>query len=169
MAISSPSAWVTTGKPIATLREIREVLRATYTRHVGVEFMHIADPEQKSWLRERMEADQNEAELSHDIQLKVLDSLIEAEAFERFLHTRFVGHKRFSLEGAETLVPALEALLDRAATAGSERVVLGMAHRGRLNVLAHILHKPLTRIFSEFEGHIDPDSAQGHLDTWIRT
>ncbi|MEZ5965045.1 MAG: multifunctional oxoglutarate decarboxylase/oxoglutarate dehydrogenase thiamine pyrophosphate-binding subunit/dihydrolipoyllysine-residue succinyltransferase subunit [Planctomycetota bacterium] len=152
------------GKPIAKLREIHEVLHATYTRHVGVEFMHIADPEQKEWLRTRLEGTRFEDELPREVTLRVLDKLVEAEAFERFLHTRFVGHKRFSLEGCETVIPVLDALLNHAADAGIERAVLGMAHRGRLNVLAHILGKSLQRIFSEFEGHIDPKTTQGSGD-----
>jgi 2-oxoglutarate decarboxylase len=153
-----------TKKPFATLREIQETLHLTYCRHVGVEFMHIADKEQRDWLRERMEQHRNEEPLGADVQLRILDQLVEAEAFEQFLHTRFVGHKRFSLEGGDTLIPTLEALLDRAAEHGCKRAMLGMAHRGRLNVLAHVLDKPLTRIFGEFEGFLDPGMAQGSGD-----
>ncbi len=153
-----------TGRPIATLREIRATLHATYCRRIGAEFMHIADPEQKEWLRTRMEGNHNREELPRETVLRVLDKLVEAEAFERFLHTRFVGHKRFSLEGAETLIPALDALLLRAIELGVHRAVMGMAHRGRLNVLAHVLGKPLTRIFSEFEGSLDPALSQGSGD-----
>jgi 2-oxoglutarate dehydrogenase E1 component len=152
------------GKPIAKLREIHEILRATYTRHVGVEYMHIADPEQKEWLRTRMEGTRFADELPREVTLRVLDKLVEAEAFERFLHTRFVGHKRFSLEGCETAIPVLDALLNRGAELGIDRALLGMAHRGRLNVLAHVMGKPLEKIFSEFEGHIDPESTQGSGD-----
>ena len=153
-----------TGKPFAPLREIQETLHLTYCRHVGVEFMHIADPEQRRWLRERMEGNRNEESLPREDMLRVLDKLVEAEAFERFLHTRFVGHKRFSLEGGETLIPVLDALLQRGAEQGVDQAVLGMAHRGRLNVLAHVLGKPLTRIFGEFEGYLDPDMTQGSGD-----
>jgi 2-oxoglutarate dehydrogenase E1 component len=153
-----------TGEPTATLREIREILHDTYTRRIGAEFMHIADPEQKEWLRSRMESTRNAGELPREVMVRVLDRLVEAEAFERFLHTRFVGHKRFSVEGGETLIPVIDALLTRAAEVGVERAVLGMAHRGRLNVLAHVLGKPLTKIFSEFEGWIDPDAPQGSGD-----
>ncbi|MCA8944541.1 MAG: 2-oxo acid dehydrogenase subunit E2, partial [Planctomycetes bacterium] len=148
-----PSGLVTRSG-FATLREIRDTLRATYTHRVGIEFMHIVDPEQRAWLRERMEESRNEEELPREVQLRVLDSLVAAEAFERFLHTRFVGHKRFSLEGGETLMPVLDALLERAGEHGIHHAVLGMAHRGRLNVLAHVMQKSLTRIFSEFEGSI---------------
>ena len=153
-----------TKKPFATLREIQEVLHLTYCRHVGAEFMHIADEEQRHWLRVQMEQNRNEEPLSRDAQLQILDKLVEAEAFEQFLHTRFVGHKRFSLEGGDTLIPVLDALLDRAAELGARRAVLGMAHRGRLNVLAHVLKKPLTKIFGEFEGWLDPSMAQGSGD-----
>ncbi len=153
-----------TEKPLATLREIQEVLHLTYCRHVGVEFMHIADAEQRDWLRVRMERNRNEEALPPAVQLRILDQLVEAEAFEQFLHTRFVGHKRFSLEGGDTLIPVLEALLERAAEHGANRVVLGMAHRGRLNVLAHVLQKPLTKIFAEFEGVLDPSMTQGSGD-----
>ncbi|HZN41944.1 MAG TPA: multifunctional oxoglutarate decarboxylase/oxoglutarate dehydrogenase thiamine pyrophosphate-binding subunit/dihydrolipoyllysine-residue succinyltransferase subunit [Planctomycetota bacterium] len=153
-----------TNKPFATLREIQETLHLTYCRHVGAEFMHIADQEQRDWLRQRMEQNRNEEPLSRDVQLRILDQLVEAEAFEQFLHTRFVGHKRFSLEGGDTLIPVLHALLDRASELGLERAVLGMAHRGRLNVLAHVLGKPLTKIFEEFEGWLDPAMTQGSGD-----
>src|SRR5262245_28694931 len=153
-----------TDKPFATLREIQETLHLTYCRHVGVEFMHIADPEQRNWLRLRMEGNRNAEELGKAVQLRALDKLVEAEAFERFLHTRFVGHKRFSLEGGDTLIPVLDALLEHGAEHGVTRAVLGMAHRGRLNVLAHVMHKPLTRIFTEFEGHLDPEMTQGSGD-----
>jgi 2-oxoglutarate dehydrogenase E1 component len=153
-----------TGKPMATLREIRETLEDTYARHVGVEYMHIADPVQKGWLLQRMEATRNEEELSRETILRVLDRLVEAEAFERFLHKRFVGHKRFSIEGGETLIPVLDALLAKAASLGVPRVVLGMAHRGRLNVLVHVIGKELTKIFAEFDGYLDPDAPQGSGD-----
>ncbi|MBL8731691.1 MAG: multifunctional oxoglutarate decarboxylase/oxoglutarate dehydrogenase thiamine pyrophosphate-binding subunit/dihydrolipoyllysine-residue succinyltransferase subunit [Planctomycetes bacterium] len=153
-----------TKKPFATLREIQETLHLTYCRHVGAEFMHIADRDQRNWLRERMEQNRNEEPLDRAVQLQILDKLVEAEAFEQFLHTRFVGHKRFSLEGGDTLIPTLDALLDRAAEVGVQTVVLGMAHRGRLNVLAHVMKKPLTKIFGEFEGFLDPSMTQGSGD-----
>ena len=153
-----------TPKPFATLREIQETLHLTYCRNVGVEFMHIADQEPRQWLRERMEANRNEEELDAEAHLRILDKLVEAEAFEQFLHTRFVGHKRFSLEGGETLVPTIDALLDKAADLGVSRAVIGMAHRGRLNVLAHVMKKPLTKIFGEFEGWLDPSMTEGSGD-----
>ncbi|MFN9276625.1 MAG: multifunctional oxoglutarate decarboxylase/oxoglutarate dehydrogenase thiamine pyrophosphate-binding subunit/dihydrolipoyllysine-residue succinyltransferase subunit [Planctomycetota bacterium] len=153
-----------TKKPFATLREIQETLHLTYCRHVGAEYMHIADSEQRTWLRDKMEGNRNEEQLGKQAQLQILDKLVEAEAFEQFLHTRFVGAKRFSLEGGETLIPVLDALLERAVDFGCKRAVLGMAHRGRLNVLAHVLKKPVTKIFGEFEGFLDPTMAQGSGD-----
>ena len=153
-----------TPTPIAPLREILAVLRDTYTRHVGVEYMHIADPEQREWIRAKVEGGRDRTSIGKEAMVGVLDRLVQAEAFERFLHTRFVGHKRFSLEGGETLIPTLGAILDQAADAGLPQAVLGMAHRGRLNVLAHVLGKPLEKLFSEFEGYIDPDSTQGSGD-----
>src|SRR4030095_11016359 len=153
-------AGVVRGKPIAPLRETLETLQDTYCRKVGVEYMHIADPEQKAWLQERFESTRNEAPISKEEKLRVLRELEEAELFERFLHRRYVGHKRFSLEGAETLIPMLDEILNRAAADGAEEVVMGMAHRGRLNVLANTVGKSYEQIFSEFEGIIDPDSTQ---------
>jgi 2-oxoglutarate dehydrogenase E1 component len=153
-----------THKPFAKLREIQEVLHLTYCRHVGAEFMHIADQERRHWLRVRMEGNRNEEPLSREVQLQILDKLVEAEAFEQFLHTRFVGHKRFSLEGGDTLIPVLCALLDRAVEHDARRAVIGMAHRGRLNVLAHVMQKPLVKIFGEFEGWLDPTMTQGSGD-----
>ena len=153
-----------TQKPFAKLREIQDTLHLTYCRHVGAEFMHIAEQGKRHWLRDRMEQNRNEEALEPAMQLRILDQLVEAEAFEQFLHTRFVGHKRFSLEGGDTLMPVLHALLDRAAEHGVERAVLGMAHRGRLNVLAHVMGKPLTKIFGEFEGWLDPTMTQGSGD-----
>jgi 2-oxoglutarate dehydrogenase E1 component len=111
-----------------------------------------------------MEGNRNEEPLSREVQLQILDKLVEAEAFEQFLHTRFVGHKRFSLEGGDTLIPTLAALLDRASELGVQRAVLGMAHRGRLNVLAHVMQKPFAKIFGEFEGYLDPSMTQGSGD-----
>ena len=153
-----------TNKPFATLREIQETLHLTYCRHIGVEYMHIADLEQRKWLRLRMEGNRNAEDLPKAVMLRALDKLVLAEAFERFLHTRFVGHKRFSLEGGETLIPVLDAMMERGSEMGVRRVILGMAHRGRLNVLAHVMQKPLTKIFTEFEGYLDPEMTQGSGD-----
>ncbi|HEX2240204.1 MAG TPA: multifunctional oxoglutarate decarboxylase/oxoglutarate dehydrogenase thiamine pyrophosphate-binding subunit/dihydrolipoyllysine-residue succinyltransferase subunit [Actinomycetota bacterium] len=145
------------------LRQIVEILRDAYCRHVGIEFMHISDPNQKLWVQERVEAPDAD-ELSAEDKKHLLDRLNAAESFETFLHSKYLGHKRFSLEGAESLIPMLDELLTQAAGAGMVEAVLGMAHRGRLNVLANIVGKPLREIFREFEGDIDPNSVQGSGD-----
>lgn len=146
------------------LREILEILRETYCRHVGVEFYHIPEPEVRHWLQERMEGTRNAEPLPRELQARILAKLNAAEAFERFLHTTYVGHKRFSLEGAETLIPMLDALLNDAAALGVVEAVIGMAHRGRLNVLANVVGKSYEAIFREFEGTVDPESIQGSGD-----
>jgi len=152
------------GTDHATLRDILEVLRQTYCGKVGAEFMNIQDPAQKAWLMERMESCRNRANLKKGDRLRILRKLIEAESFEKFLHAKYVGHKRFSLEGGEATIPLLTRLLDRAAQAGIEEAVIGMPHRGRLTVLATIVEKPAVRIFAEFEEVEDPDSTQGSGD-----
>ncbi|MEX2262473.1 MAG: multifunctional oxoglutarate decarboxylase/oxoglutarate dehydrogenase thiamine pyrophosphate-binding subunit/dihydrolipoyllysine-residue succinyltransferase subunit [Bryobacteraceae bacterium] len=151
-------------KPLATLREILETLRQTYCGKIGCEYMNIQQPEQKRWLQHRMEPEANSWELDRDNRVRILQHLFEAEEFEHFLHTRFVGHKRFSLEGAETAIAILDELIERAAANDVHELVIGMAHRGRLNVLANIVGKSLTQVFSEFEGNIDPASMHGSGD-----
>jgi multifunctional 2-oxoglutarate metabolism enzyme len=146
------------------LREILEILRETYCRHVGVEFYHIPEPEVRRWLERRMERTRNAEALPRAAQSRILEKLNAAEAFERFLHATYVGHKRFSLEGAEALIPALDALLNDAVEEGIEEAVVGMAHRGRLNVLANIVGKSYGTIFREFEGTVDPESREGSGD-----
>ncbi|MFI5414012.1 MAG: thiamine pyrophosphate-dependent enzyme, partial [Candidatus Lutacidiplasmatales archaeon] len=152
------------GTDHATLREILEVLRQTYCGKVGAEFMNIQDPAQKAWLMERMESCRNRASLNKGDRLRIIRKLIEAESFEKFLHAKYVGHKRFSLEGGEAAIPLLTRLLDRAAQTGIEEAVIGMPHRGRLTVLTTIVEKPAVRIFAEFEEVGDPDSTQGSGD-----
>ena len=151
-------------KAVATLREILETLRQTYCGKIGCEYMNIQHPEQKHWLQQRMEPQANQWPLDRETRLRILDHLLQAEEFEHFLHARFVGQKRFALEGGEAAIPILDELLELAARGGVGEVVVGMAHRGRLNVLANIVHKPLAQIFSEFEGEIDPASTQGSGD-----
>lgn len=146
-----------------SLRRIIETLRDAYSRRMGVEFMHISDPEQKRWIQERVENAAGET-LALEDKKHILGRLNAAESFERFLHTKYTGHKRFSLEGAESLIPMLDALLECAADNGIVETVMGMAHRGRLNVLANIVGKSLRDIFREFEGDIDPESTQGSGD-----
>jgi len=150
------------GKPIMKLREILGVLRDSYCRTVGIEYMHIQNPEERAWLQERIERPHGRP--AHDEQMQILSRLNVAEAFEMFLQTKFVGQRRFSLEGAESLIPLLDAVLTAAAGQDLDEVVVGMAHRGRLNVLANIVGKSYGQIFGEFEGNLDPRSTHGSGD-----
>jgi 2-oxoglutarate decarboxylase len=150
------------GNDSMTLREIMGVLRDAYARTIGVEYMHIQEPDQKAWIQARVEGVRWEP--SADEKRRILDRLNAAEAFERFLHTKYLGHKRYSLEGAESLVPMLDTLLSAAADDGMAEVVLGMAHRGRLNVLANVLSKSYDQMFREFEGELDPTTPLGSGD-----
>jgi len=148
---------------VATLREILETLRQTYCGKIGCEYMNIQIPEQKRWLQLRMEPAGNRWPLDAASRERALQRLIEAEEFEHFLHTRFIGHKRFSMEGSESAIVILDEILDRAANTNVHEAVIGMAHRGRLNVLVNVVGKSMAQLFSEFEG-IDPDSTQGSGD-----
>ncbi len=151
-------------KTVATLREILETLRDTYCGKIGAEYMNIQVPEQKQWLQQRMEPEANRWPLDRETRLRILRNLIAAEEFEHFLHSRFVGQKRFALEGAETAAAILEEIIERAAERDVQEIVIGMAHRGRLNILANVVGKDVKQIFSEFEGEIDPSSTQGSGD-----
>ena len=142
------------GQPRMQLREILGVLRDSYCRTVGIEYMHIQNPEERAWIQARVERPHDRAD--KDEQLRILSRLNVAEAFEMFLQTKFVGQRRFSLEGAESLIPLLDAVLTEAARAHLDEAVIGMAHRGRLNVLANIVGKSYSQIFNEFEGNLDP-------------
>jgi multifunctional 2-oxoglutarate metabolism enzyme len=150
------------GVPVMRLRDILGVLRDSYCRTIGIEYMHIQDPEQRQWIQERFERANTRA--SHEEQLYVLYRLNVAEAFETFLQTKYVGQKRFSLEGGETLIPVLDSILEGSARKALDEVVIGMAHRGRLNVLANIVGKSYGQIFLEFDGNLDPKSAHGSGD-----
>jgi 2-oxoglutarate dehydrogenase E1 component len=151
-------------KPVAKLREIIETLRQTYSGRIGCEYMSIQFPDQKSWLQQRMEPEANAWPIAPERKQRILERLLSAERFESFLGSRFVGQKRFSLEGAETAIAILNEMLDRAADNGAHEVVMGMAHRGRLTILTNVVGKPMSQVFSEFEGHPDPDSTQGSGD-----
>ncbi|WP_033345537.1 multifunctional oxoglutarate decarboxylase/oxoglutarate dehydrogenase thiamine pyrophosphate-binding subunit/dihydrolipoyllysine-residue succinyltransferase subunit [Catenuloplanes japonicus] len=150
------------GKQKMKLRDVLGVLRDTYCRRVGIEYMHIMDPEERRWIQDRIEIKYTKP--SPEEQKHILNRLNAAEAFETFLQTKFVGQKRFSLEGGESLIPLLDEILQASAENQLDEVVIGMAHRGRLNVLANIVGKPYEKIFSEFEGHLDPKSAHGSGD-----
>lgn len=145
----------------ATLVEILHILRTTYCGRLGVEYMYISDNVRKRWLQQRLEGCLASPRLDAATQQKILEDLTNAETLERFLHTRYVGQKRFSLEGAETLIPMLQQLITRAAGQGVEEIVLGMAHRGRINVLVNVLGKPLTQIFDSH--HQDAAALSGDV------
>jgi 2-oxoglutarate decarboxylase len=150
------------GKRSALLREVLGVLRDSYCRTVGIEYMHIQDPEERAWFQERLERPYEKP--TKEEQLRILSKLNEAEAFETFLQTKYVGQKRFSLEGGESTIALLDEILQGAAEAGLEEVAIGMAHRGRLNVLTNIAGKTYGQIFREFEGTQDPKTVQGSGD-----
>jgi 2-oxoglutarate decarboxylase len=150
------------GRRFMKLRQILGILRDSYCRTTGIEYMHIMDPEQRRWIQQRVE--QPHSKPPREEQLRILLKLNQAEAFETFLQTKFVGQKRFSLEGAETTIPVIDEICEAAAETGLDEVCIGMAHRGRLNVLANIVGKKYSQIFREFEGNIDPRTVQGSGD-----
>ncbi|GAA2456864.1 multifunctional oxoglutarate decarboxylase/oxoglutarate dehydrogenase thiamine pyrophosphate-binding subunit/dihydrolipoyllysine-residue succinyltransferase subunit [Streptomyces mauvecolor] len=150
------------GKSLMKLRDVLGVLRDSYCRTTGIEFMHIQDPKQRKWIQDRVERSHSKPE--REEQLRILRRLNAAEAFETFLQTKYVGQKRFSLEGGESVIPLLDAVIDSAAESRLDEVVIGMAHRGRLNVLANIVGKSYAQIFREFEGNLDPKSMHGSGD-----
>jgi len=150
------------GEERMTLRQILKVLRDAYCRTLGIEYMHIQDPDQKTWIQEQVEG--VSVELETDEQRHVLGRLNAAEAFEKFLATKYVGQKRFGLEGGESAIVILDAVLEQAAAEGMDKAIMGMAHRGRLNVLVNIAGKHLDQLFSEFEGYVPEGSVQGSGD-----
>jgi len=152
------------GEDKLPLRDILSILRKAYTNKIGTAFMHISDPQEKQWIQNRIEPMRDATPPSQEERHRIMETLNAAEAFERFLHTKYIGHKRFSLEGAETMIPIIDTLLSDAADDEVQDVVMGMAHRGRLNVLANIIGKPYEEIFSKFEGNIDPNTTQGSGD-----
>jgi 2-oxoglutarate decarboxylase len=146
------------GTESATLREILDILRRAYCGKVGIEYRHIQSKEQKVWIRERIRQEfVNPVPIQAEIKKQILWKLVSAEQFERFLHTKYLGQKRFSLEGCETIIPLLDQLIERAADYGVEDITLGMAHRGRLNVLANVVGHFCERIFASFEGSVHPN------------
>jgi multifunctional 2-oxoglutarate metabolism enzyme len=150
------------GKSKMLFRDIYKILRDSYCRTVGVEYMHIQDPAQRKWIQEKLERPYSKP--THDEQLHILEKLNESEAFETFLQTKFVGQKRFSLEGGESTIAFLDEVLQQSANEGLEEVAIGMAHRGRLNVLTNIAGKTYGQVFREFEGNFDTTSVQGSGD-----
>jgi len=152
------------GLPRSTLRRILEVLRTVYCKKIGIEFRHIQDPVDKDWIQRHIEPEEARRPLDTTVRNRVLQNLVEAELFEKFLHRKFIGHKRFSLEGGETVISVLDTILSGFADAHVKEAVLGMAHRGRLNVLANIIGTPVEKILSEFEENFDPYAIQGSGD-----
>ncbi|HTZ71125.1 MAG TPA: thiamine pyrophosphate-dependent enzyme, partial [Acetobacteraceae bacterium] len=153
------------GRETATLREIIKVLRQSYCGPIGVEFMHIQDPEQKSWIQRRIEGAPWVNAFDAKAKREILQQITEAEAFEAFCQKRYVGTKRFGLEGGEVTIPAMHTILETVAATGTNEIAIGMPHRGRLNTLVNIVKKPLTALFSEFAGaSFKPDDVQGSGD-----
>lgn len=154
------NAGVEVGLGPATLKDIRQLVEDTYCRSIGAEFKYIRNPEKIKWLQDRMEADRNMPKFSLDTKKRILNKLNDAVAFENFLGTKFLGQKRFSLEGAESLIPALDSVIEKGADIGIQEFVIGMAHRGRLNVLTNIMGKSYKSVFSEFEGKTYADDPE---------
>ena len=153
------------GMETATLRTIIEAVSATYCNVIGVEFMHMQDPDEKAWIQRRIEEPRNHTDFTPLGRRTILERLTEAEVYEQFLDRRYVGTKRFGLEGGESLIPALEQIIKRGSQLGMEELVVGMSHRGRLNVLANVMGKSFTAIFSEFQGNsANPEDVQGSGD-----
>ena len=149
----------------ATIRQIVDILKRTYCHTLGVEFMHISDPEQKAWIQARIEGPDKEISFTPEGKIAILNKLIAAEGFEHFLNVKYTGTKRFGLDGGESMIPALEQVIKRGGQLGMEEIVLGMAHRGRLNVLANVMSKPFSAIFHEFKGgSATPDEVEGSGD-----
>lgn len=152
------------GNESSSLRNIITQLRDTYCGTIGAEYMHLLDLNEREWLREHMESTTNKPNLTKENKEEILHKLNQAMAFEQFLHKKYIGHKRFSLEGADTLIPMMQFLIDRAGDYDIKKMFLGMAHRGRLNILVNIMNKPYDKVFADFEGNIDPDTIQGSGD-----
>jgi 2-oxoglutarate dehydrogenase E1 component len=153
------------GLEYATVREMLEILERTYCSTLGFEFMHISDPEAKQWLQERIEGPDKGVEFTSEGKKAILSKLIEAEGFEQFIDVKYKGTKRFGLDGGESLIPAMEQIIKRGGQDGLQEIVVGMAHRGRLNVLTNVMHKPHRAVFHEFKGgSYAPDDVEGSGD-----
>src|SRR5438270_3211210 len=153
------------GLEFATMREIVAILQRTYCQTMGIEFMHISNAQQKAWIQERIEGEHKEITFTREGERAILNKLIEAEGFEKFCDVKFTGTKRFGLDGAEALIPALEQIIKRGGNLGVKEIVLGMPHRGRLNVLTQVMAKPHRALFHEFKGgSANPDAVEGSGD-----
>src|SRR3546814_718552 len=155
------NAGIEVGLGPAKLRDIRQLIEDTYCDTIGAEFKYIRNPEKISWLQNRMESERNEPNFDIEAKKRMLLKLNEAVVFENFLGTKFLGQKRFSLEGAESLIPGLDSDIQKGADLGIEEFVIGMAHRGRLNVLVNVLGKTYETVFNEFEGKTTDDVEFG--------
>jgi 2-oxoglutarate dehydrogenase E1 component len=147
------------GLEYATVNEILEILLKTYCAKIGIEFMHMSDPEEKKWIQERVEGKSKKANFTFEGKKAIFRKLVEAEGFENYCHTKFVGTKRFGLDGCESLIPALEQIIKVGGNLGVKEVKIGMPHRGRLNILANVIQKPFKKIFKEFSGDPGPEAA----------
>ncbi|MFV0360474.1 2-oxoglutarate dehydrogenase E1 component [Tropicimonas sp.] len=153
------------GLQVATMRQILEIVKRTYCGTFALQYMHISDPEQAAWLKERIEGFGKEIQFTREGRRAILNKLVEAEGFEKFLHVKYMGTKRFGLDGGETLIPAMEQIIKRGGALGVTDVVIGMPHRGRLSVLANVLNKPYRAIFNEFQGgSFKPEDVDGSGD-----
>jgi len=153
------------GLETATMRQILRIVRRTYCRHIGVQFMHITSPSQKAWIQDRIEGEEKDIRFTPEGRRAILSKLIETETFEKFCEVKYTGTKRFGIDGAEAMVPALEQIIKRGGQLGVKEIVIGMAHRGRLNVLANVMAKPYRAIFNEFKGGSwKPDEVEGSGD-----
>ena len=140
------------GLQTASLREIIAILKRTYCGTFALQYMHISDPTEAAWLKERIEGYDKEIRFTREGRKAILNKLVEAEGFEKFLHVKYMGTKRFGIDGGESLIPAMEQIIKRGGALGAKEIVIGMPHRGRLNILANVMAKPYRAIFHEFQG-----------------
>ncbi len=153
------------GMETATMRQIVRIMRRTYCRHIGVQYMHITSPAQKAWIQDRIEGEEKDIRFTPEGKRAILNKLIEAETFEKFCEVKYTGTKRFGIDGGESMAPALEQIIKRGGQLGVKEIIVGMAHRGRLNVLANVMAKPHRAIFHEFKGgSFKPDDVEGSGD-----
>jgi len=153
------------GLETGSIREILAIVKRTYCSTIGVEFMHIQEPDQKAWIQERIEGRHKEISFTKEGKIAILRKLIETEGFEHFLNVKYTGTKRFGLDGGESLIPAMEGIIKRGGQLGVQEIVLGMPHRGRLNVLTNVMAKPFRAVFSEFQGNpANPEDVEGSGD-----
>jgi 2-oxoglutarate dehydrogenase E1 component len=153
------------GLQIASMREILDIVRRTYCGTFALQYMHISDPEQSAWLKERIEGYGKEVAFTREGRKAILNKMVEAEGFEKFLHVKYMGTKRFGLDGGESLIPAMEQIIKRGGNLGVQEIVIGMPHRGRLSVLANVMQKPYRAIFNEFQGgSFKPEEVDGSGD-----